>query len=77
MLKNIVENGLGIGITPSLAIDEKIDKKLVVKIVEEIHSIPNKVYVQYRENSAIAKPIKKIIYSIINHELQKTIVNKN
>ena len=73
MLKKIVEDGLGIGITPSLGIDEKIDKKLSVKSVEGIKDIPNKVYVQYRKNSVIAKPIKEIIYSMINHELEKSI----
>ena len=73
MLKKIVENGLGIGITPSLGIDEKIDENLVVKNVEGISSIPSRVYVQYRKNSVIVKPIKKIIYSMINHELEKSI----
>ncbi|MDS9471415.1 LysR family transcriptional regulator [Sporosarcina pasteurii] len=72
MLKNLVESGLGIGITPSLGINKHIDTNLVVKKIEGIDNIPNKVYVQYRKNSAIAKPIKKIIYSIINHEMEKT-----
>ena len=73
MLKKIVESGIGIGITPSLAIDEKQDTTLIVKKVKEIYNIPNKVYVQYRKNSVIAQPIKKIIYSMINHELEKTL----
>lgn len=70
MLKKIVESGLGIGITPSLGIDKTIDSRLIVKDIQEIGNIPNKVYVQYRKNSLIAKPIKNIIYSIINHELE-------
>jgi len=73
MLKTVVGSGLGIGITPSLGIDKRIDTKLVVKKIEGIGNIPNKVYVQYRKNSLIVKPIKKIIYSIINHELEKSI----
>jgi DNA-binding transcriptional LysR family regulator len=72
MLKKIVESGLGIGITPSLGIDEKLDNNLVVKKVEGITNIPNKVYVQYRKNSVIVKPIKQIIYTMINHELEKS-----
>jgi len=73
MLKTVVGSGLGIGITPSLGIDKKVDTKLIVKKINGIGNIPNKVYVQYRKNSLIVKPIKKIIYSIINHELEKSI----
>lgn len=69
MLKKVVESGLGIGITPLLGIDKKIDSQLIVKDIQEIGNIPNKVYVQYRKNSLIAEPVKKIIYSIINYEL--------
>lgn len=72
MLKNLVESGLGIGITPSLGIDTKVDTKLSVKSIEGIRDIPNKVYVQYRKNSVIAKPIKNIIDSMINHESEKS-----
>jgi DNA-binding transcriptional LysR family regulator len=69
MLKKIVESGLGIGITPSLGVDSLDESALIVKHIKEIGNIPNDVYVQYRKNSVIAKPIKQIIYSIINHEL--------
>ena len=73
MLKKIVESGLGIGITPSLGVDRVNESALIVKHIKEITNIPNDVYVQYRKNSIIAKPIKQIIYSIINHEMEKSI----
>ncbi|MCG7336598.1 LysR family transcriptional regulator [Sporosarcina sp. ACRSM] len=70
MLKTIAESGLGIGITPSLGINKSNESDLVIKDIQEIGNIPNRVYVQYRKNSIIASPIKKIIYSIINHEMK-------
>lgn len=73
MLKKIVESGLGIGITPSLGVDRVNESALIVKHIKEITNIPNDVYVQYRKNSIIAKPIKQIIYSIIKHEMEKSI----
>lgn len=72
MLKSIVESGLGIGITPMLGIDKTIDTKIIVKEIEGVHNIPNKAYVQYRKNSSIAKPIKKVIYSMINYQIGKS-----
>lgn len=73
MLKKIVESGLGIGITPSLGVDLVNESALIVKHIKEITNITNDVYVQYRKNSIIAKPIKQIIYSIIKHEMEKSI----
>jgi DNA-binding transcriptional LysR family regulator len=67
MVKNVVENGVGVGITASLGVNEK--DNVIVKNMKNIESIPNKIFVQYRENFLIEKPVKKIIYSIINHEI--------
>ena len=75
MLKTIVEGGLGIGITPALGIKKSNEMKLMIKDINVIKDIPNKVYVQYRKNSTIAAPIKKIIYSIINHEMKTSILD--
>lgn len=72
MLKNVVGTGLGIGITPFLGINSKIDTNVVIKDIEGINKIQNKVYVQYRNSSLIAQPIKQIIYSIINHEMDNS-----
>jgi DNA-binding transcriptional LysR family regulator len=69
MLKTVVRNGVGVGITASLGVNEKEKDHLVVKDIKKIENIPNKIFVQYRKNSFIEKPVKKIIYSIINHEI--------
>jgi LysR family transcriptional regulator, regulator of the ytmI operon len=69
MVKSVVSQGLGVGITAYIGIDESEKSILVVKDIDKIRTIPNKVFVQYRKNSLIEKPIKKIIYSVINHEL--------
>ena len=71
MVKKVVESGIGVGITTLLGIDDINNKKIIVKEINEISDLPNKVYVQYRENSLIEQPIKKMIYSIINHEMVK------
>ncbi len=71
MVKAVVSSGVGVGITASLGINE-IDKlKLVTKKIKQIEEIPNQVYVQYRKNSRIEPTIKKIIYSIISHEIKQ------
>jgi LysR family transcriptional regulator, regulator of the ytmI operon len=70
MVKSVVGNGVGIGITAFIGINESEKNNLVVKDIKKIGEIPNKVFVQYRENLLIEKPIKKIIYSIIDHELK-------
>lgn len=68
MLIQAVANGIGIGITPKLTIDHNCKfNKLEIHEIKEISSIPNKVYVQYRENPRIKTLTKKIIYSIINY----------
>ncbi|MEH7083608.1 LysR family transcriptional regulator [Neobacillus drentensis] len=71
MLKSVVGSGIGVGITTSLGVDDVETNKIIVKDIKAVENIPNKVYVQYRRNSLIEKPVKKIIYSIINHELDK------
>ncbi len=71
MLKSVVGSGIGVGITTSLGVNDVETNKLIVKDIKGIENIPNKVYVQYRKNSLIEQPVKKIIYSIINHELGK------
>ena len=72
MLVTIIESGIGIGITPSLGIHRLNKNDIIVKKIEDISNIPNRVYVQYRKSSIIAAPVKKIIYSIINHEMEVT-----
>ena len=69
MLKKVVGSGLGVGITLFLGIDEVDHDRLVVKKINELEQLPNKVYVQYRNKLLVDRPIKQIIYSIINHEL--------
>lgn len=69
MLKKVVSSGLGIGITLLLGIDEVDQDRLVVKKLKDLEQLPNKVYVQYRNKLLINRPIKQIIYSIINHEI--------
>ena len=71
MVKAVVGNGVGIGITASLGINEVDKMKIVSKNIKQIENIPNQVYVQYRKNSLIEPAIKKIIYSIINHEIKQ------
>ena len=71
MVKTVVGNGVGVGITASIGINDIDKKKLVVKRIKKIEDIPNQIYVQYRENSLIEHHIKKIIYSIINHEINQ------
>ncbi|WP_028782162.1 LysR family transcriptional regulator [Thalassobacillus devorans] len=68
MLLNAVANDIGIGIIPKLGIDKRYDAEVEVREIDEIYSIPNEVYVQFRNNSRIESLAKKIIYSIINHK---------
>ncbi|WP_077328481.1 LysR family transcriptional regulator [Virgibacillus siamensis] len=68
MLSKAVANDVGIGITPELAIDKNYATELTVRYITEIATIPNKVYVQYRENSHMKSIAKQIIYTIINHK---------
>ncbi|QDI92346.1 LysR family transcriptional regulator [Salicibibacter halophilus] len=68
MLLKAVANDIGIGIIPKLGIDERYNAEVKIRQINEISSIPNHVYVQYRKNSRINQLAKKIIYSIINHK---------
>jgi LysR family transcriptional regulator, regulator of the ytmI operon len=70
MVKSVVGNGIGIGITASLGVNEIERNHIIVKDIKKIDTIPNKIFVQYRKNSLIEKPVKQIIYSIIDHELK-------
>ncbi len=70
MVKSVVGSGIGVAITPFLGVNEEEKNQLTVINIQEVDSTPNKVYVQYRKNSIIEKPVKKMIYSIINHELE-------
>ena len=63
--------GLDVGITASLGIDDIEKSNLLVKELKKLKIVPNKVYVQYRENTLIEHHIKHIIYSIINHEIHQ------
>jgi DNA-binding transcriptional LysR family regulator len=69
MLKKVVGSDLGIGVTLSIGVDEVDKDKLIVKDIEELDTIPSKVYVQSRKQLLTDTPIKRIIYSIINHEI--------
>lgn len=71
MLKKVISNGLGVGITLLLGMDELDLQTLCVKKVKEFNEIPNKVYVQYKKE-IIDIPVKKIIYAIINHEIAQS-----
>jgi DNA-binding transcriptional LysR family regulator len=71
MVKSIVGSGVGLGVTTSLSINEYDRMKVVTKRIKNIEDIPNNIYVQYRKNSLIEQPIKKIIYSVINHEINQ------
>lgn len=76
MLIQAVANGIGIGITPILTIDQKYRQhKVKIYEIKEIYNIPNKVYVQYRENPRIKSLTKKIVYSIINYRYTQHPVN--
>ncbi|MFG6115684.1 LysR family transcriptional regulator [Halobacillus sp. MO56] len=68
MLLNAVANEIGIGIIPKLGVDRRYEEEVEVREIDEIYSIPNEVYVQFRNNSRIESLAKKIIYSIINHK---------
>ncbi|WP_428908224.1 LysR family transcriptional regulator [Niallia sp. Krafla_26] len=68
MQKKVIGSGVGVGITLLLGVDES-DDNLVVKNIKALDQLPNKVYVQYRNKLLIDRPIKQIIYSIINHEM--------
>ncbi|WP_041580572.1 LysR family transcriptional regulator [Bacillus sp. 1NLA3E] len=71
MLKSVVGSGIGIGITTFLGVDDVKTNNIIVKDIKGIENIPNKVHVQYRKNPLIEQPVKKMIYSIINHEIDK------
>ena len=73
MLKKVVGSGFGFGITPLLGVDSVDLDKVVIKRIEEFDAIPNKVYVQYQKKLLMDVPVKKIIYAIINHEVNGTI----
>jgi len=69
MLIQAVTNEIGIGIAPELTIDKKyINHVVKIHKIKEISKIPNKVYVQYRENPRTKSLARKIIYSIINYK---------
>jgi len=71
MVKSIVGSGIGVGITASLGVNEFDQMKVVMKRIKKVENVPNNIYVQYRKNSRIEQPIKQIIYSVINHEIQQ------
>lgn len=71
MVKSIVGSGVGVGITSSFGISNFDKEKIVMKRIKKIEDIPNNIFVQYKENSFIEQPIKKIIYSVINHEIHR------
>ncbi|WP_428912017.1 LysR family transcriptional regulator [Niallia sp. Krafla_26] len=71
MVKSIVGSGIGVGITTALSLNEYDRMKVETKQLKKIDMIPNNIYVQYRKNSLIEEPVKKIIYSVINHEIQQ------
>lgn len=73
MLKKVVGSGFGLGITPLLGVDTVDLDKIVIKRVDEFDSLPNKVYVQYQKKILMDVPVKKIIYAIINHEVNSMI----
>lgn len=78
MLIQAVANGIGIGITPKLTIDQKYKQhKVKIHEIKEISNIPNKVYVQYRENPRTRSLTKKIIYSIINYRYTQHPIDAN
>jgi DNA-binding transcriptional LysR family regulator len=70
MLIQAVENGIGIGIAPILTIDKKYNQEIQTREIKELSNIPNRVYVQYRENPQIKSLAKKITYSIINYKYE-------
>src|SRR5699024_12179137 len=73
-----VASGIGIGITPKLTIDKKCKHhKVKIHEIKEISNIPNKVYVQYRENPRTRSLTKKIVYSIINYRYTQHPVDAN
>lgn len=69
MLKEVVGSGLGIGVTLLLGVDEEDKNKIVIKDIEELDTIPNKVYVQSKRQLLADKPIKQIMYSIMNNDI--------
>ncbi|GAK03636.1 transcriptional regulator, LysR family [Geomicrobium sp. JCM 19037] len=72
MLLKAVAHHIGIGIIPELGIDETYSDGICTRKVDEISSIPNSVYVQYRKTPHIRDLAKKIIYTIINHKYSGT-----
>jgi LysR family transcriptional regulator, regulator of the ytmI operon len=71
MLKEVVGSGLGIGVTLLLGVDEVDKEKIIIKDIEELDTIPNKVYIQSKKQLLADKPIKQIMYSIMNEGIMK------
>lgn len=68
MLLKAVGNEIGVGIIPELGIDARYETAVEFREINEIHDIPNQVYVHYRKTSQMENLAKKIIYSIIQHK---------
>src|SRR5699024_8238729 len=78
MVVQAVASGIGIGIRPKLTIDKKCKHhNIIIYKIKEISNIPNKVYVQYRENPLTRSLTKKIVYSIINYRYTQHPVDAN
>ena len=60
-----------LGLHPLLELMNDEERQFGDKRIKNIEDIPNNIYVQYRKNSLIEQPIKKIIYSVINHEIHQ------
>lgn len=73
MLKKVVGSGFGLGVTLLSGVDSVDLDKIVTKRIDEFDVIPNKVYVQYQKKLLMDVPVKKIIYAIINHEINATL----
>jgi DNA-binding transcriptional LysR family regulator len=72
MLKTFVKNGWGISFSPSLGIDESEKKQIIAKDIKEFSNITNKVYVIYRKKPLIEKYLKKLVYSFVSYEVEKS-----
>jgi LysR family transcriptional regulator, regulator of the ytmI operon len=71
-LKTFVKKNWGISFSPLLGIDENEIDTIIPKEISEISDIPNEVYVIYRKNTSIEQYIKKMVYSFINHGIDKS-----
>lgn len=68
MLLKAVANNIGIGIIPKLGINRLDSKHISIRKIDALTSIPNSVYVQYRNTPHINNLAKKITYTIIAHK---------